>query len=115
MLCFHFLNCKFQTFTCFVVPEIKDAFQLYYVLKIFFLLQCNDDSFSLTTGFEVMSSQQQLGLTAPLGEIDHVKALSENLSSLLVSENYYDITLVVEGQKIPAHKVILASRSEYFR
>jgi BTB/POZ domain len=62
-----------------------------------------------------MSSQQQLGLSTPLGEVDHVRALSDNFASLLISENYHDITLLVEGQKIPAHKVILASRSEYFR
>jgi len=62
-----------------------------------------------------MSSQQQLGLVAPLGEVDHVRSLSENLSSLLLNDNYQDITLVIETQRIPAHKVILASRSEYFR
>lgn len=65
-----------------------------------------------------MSSQQQLGLVAPqgtLGEVDHVRFLSENLSSLLTSDSYQDITLIVECQRIPAHKIILASRSEYFR
>jgi len=62
-----------------------------------------------------MSSQQQLGLVAPLGEIDHIRSLSENLSSLLLNDNYQDITLVIENQRIPAHKIILAARSEYFR
>ena len=62
-----------------------------------------------------MSSQQQLGLVAPLGEVDHIRTLSENLSSLLLNDSYQDITLVVENQRIPAHKVILAARSEYFR
>lgn len=74
-----------------------------------------------------MSSQQQLGLVAPqglipcvtststLGEVDHVRFLSENLSTLLNSDSYQDITLIVECQRIPAHKIILASRSEYFR
>ncbi len=64
-----------------------------------------------------MSSQQQLGLVTPLGlgEVDHVRSLSDNLSSLLLSDNYQDITLIVENQRIPAHKIILASRSEYFR
>ncbi|XP_057371374.1 BTB/POZ domain-containing protein 9-like [Daphnia carinata] len=65
-----------------------------------------------------MSSQQQLGLVAPplgLGEVDHVRSLSDNLNTLLLSDNYQDITLIVENQRIPAHKIILASRSEYFR
>lgn len=65
-----------------------------------------------------MSSQQQLGLVGNilgLGEVDHVRSLSENFASLLASEHYHDITLLVESQRIPAHKVILASRSEYFR
>lgn len=64
-----------------------------------------------------MSSQQQLGLVAPigLGEVDHVRYLSDNLGALLLSENYQDITLIVENHRIPAHKILLASRSEYFR
>lgn len=62
-----------------------------------------------------MSSQQQLGLVGTLGLIDHIGSLSENFSSLLASENYHDITLVVESTRIPAHKVILAARSDYFR
>ncbi len=65
-----------------------------------------------------MSSQQQLGLVSlplGLGEVDHVRSLSDNFNALLLSDNYQDITLVVENQRIPAHKIILASRSEYFR
>lgn len=65
-----------------------------------------------------MSSQQQLGLVSPplgLGEVDHVRSLSDNFCALLSSDNYQDITLIVENQRIPAHKIILASRSEYFR
>jgi BTB/POZ domain-containing protein 9 len=65
-----------------------------------------------------MSSQQQLGLVSPplgLGEVDHVRSLLDNFNALLLSDNYHDITLVVENQRIPAHKIILASRSEYFR
>ncbi len=62
-----------------------------------------------------MSSQQQLGLAGSLGLVDHINSLSENFSSLLLSENYSDITLLVESLRIPAHKVVLAARSEYFR
>lgn len=41
--------------------------------------------------------------------------LSENIGQLCLSPEYSDVTLVVENQRIRAHKVILASRSEYFR
>lgn len=64
-----------------------------------------------------MSSQQQLGLVPSLGlgEIDHVRSLSDNLGALLLNDSYHDITLIIESHRIPAHKIILASRSEYFR
>lgn len=41
--------------------------------------------------------------------------LSENIGSLCLSAEYSDVTLVVEGVRIPAHKVILAASSDYFR
>ncbi|XP_060523915.1 BTB/POZ domain-containing protein 9 [Cylas formicarius] len=50
-----------------------------------------------------------------LGDIEHLAQFSENLSSLCLSHEYSDVTLVVEGQKLHAHKVILAARSDYFR
>lgn len=40
---------------------------------------------------------------------------SEQLAELCLSENYSDITFVVEQQLLPAHRIILAARSEYFR
>ena len=51
----------------------------------------------------------------PAGVIDHVSSLSDNLGELVENSEYSDITLVVEDRKFPAHKVILAARSEYFR
>lgn len=41
--------------------------------------------------------------------------LSEHIGSLCLSSEYSDVTLIVEGQRIPAHKVILAASSDYFR
>ena len=35
--------------------------------------------------------------------------------SLRSSDEYSDVTLVVEGQPFSAHRVILAARSDYFR
>ncbi|CRL03164.1 CLUMA_CG016151, isoform A [Clunio marinus] len=49
------------------------------------------------------------------GEIVLTDRLSDDLKNLYLSENYSDVTFVVENEKIPSHKVILAARSEYFR
>ncbi|XP_052263784.1 BTB/POZ domain-containing protein 9-like [Dreissena polymorpha] len=52
---------------------------------------------------------------APSGSIDHVTSLSSNLGDLIDNSEYSDITLIVEDRRFPAHRVILAARSEYFR
>lgn len=49
------------------------------------------------------------------GEIDHVELLSSQTSALYRSQEFTDVTFVVEGSKFFAHRVILAARSEYFR
>ncbi|XP_072390147.1 BTB/POZ domain-containing protein 9 isoform X1 [Diabrotica undecimpunctata] len=49
------------------------------------------------------------------GDIEHLSQLSENLAALCLNQEHSDVTLVVEGQKLNAHKVILAARSDYFR
>lgn len=50
-----------------------------------------------------------------VGTVDHKDVLSENIGSLYLREDYCDITLIVHKSRLPAHKVILAARSEYFR
>lgn len=37
------------------------------------------------------------------------------MANLCASSDYSDITFIVENQRLPAHRVILAARSEYFR
>lgn len=49
------------------------------------------------------------------GEIDHVELLSSQASALYRSQEFTDVTFVVEGSKFFAHRVMLAARSEYFR
>lgn len=49
------------------------------------------------------------------GEIDHVELLSSQTGALFRSQEFTDVTFVVEGSKFFAHRVILAARSEYFR
>lgn len=37
------------------------------------------------------------------------------MANLCSSSDYSDVTFIVENQRLPAHRVILAARSEYFR
>ena len=46
---------------------------------------------------------------------EEMQRLVTNISNLYLNEECSDVTLVVEGQKFPAHKVILAARSIYFK
>ncbi|GAB0091414.1 BTB/POZ domain-containing protein 9 [Sergentomyia squamirostris] len=50
-----------------------------------------------------------------MGEIELTNRFSENMSQLCMNRDYSDVTFVVDGVRLPAHKVILAARSEYFR
>ena len=60
-------------------------------------------------------SDHRLKTVAVLRDIEHVDQLSDNIGALFMQESYSDITLVVDNRRFPAHKVILAARSEYFR
>ncbi|XP_015781242.1 BTB/POZ domain-containing protein 9-like [Tetranychus urticae] len=61
------------------------------------------------------TSATSAATNVPVGEINHITCLADNLGHLYMNDEYSDIVLVVAGEKIPAHKVILASRSDYFR
>lgn len=39
------------------------------------------------------------------GDIEHLTQLSENFGALCLSHEYSDVTLIVEGQQLHAHKV----------
>lgn len=41
--------------------------------------------------------------------------LLKQVESLYMREDYSDVILIVKGERFPAHKVVLASRSSYFR
>lgn len=62
-----------------------------------------------------LQSKSSGNSSSKISEIDHQNQLSENFSELSMSMEYSDIVLVVQEQKLPAHKVVLAARSDYFR
>lgn len=49
------------------------------------------------------------------GHVDLTDLLSDQLASLALSTQYADIVFLVDDQRLPAHRVILAARSDYFR
>jgi len=49
------------------------------------------------------------------GEVDHTADYLKDTRGLFLDDLYADVTLRVEGLALPAHKVILTARSDYFR
>lgn len=49
------------------------------------------------------------------GEINHFLRLSQDLAALYLNQELSDVTFVVGGERFVSHRVILASRSDYFR
>ncbi|PAV91422.1 hypothetical protein WR25_06401 isoform C [Diploscapter pachys] len=58
----------------------------------------------------------EMGLDGEIvGEVEHVEELAADIGKLLMNKDYSDVTFIVDGEQFPAHRVILAARSEYFR
>ncbi|XP_050425985.1 BTB/POZ domain-containing protein 9-like [Adelges cooleyi] len=48
-------------------------------------------------------------------QIDHSYFMVSDQSNLRLNDGYTDVFLVVDGERLPAHRSVLASRSDYFR
>ncbi|XP_050435414.1 BTB/POZ domain-containing protein 9-like [Adelges cooleyi] len=48
-------------------------------------------------------------------QIDHTHYMVSDIGNLYLSDSFSDVVLVVDEARLPAHRVVLASRSEYFR
>ena len=62
-----------------------------------------------------MCDQDPNSVLPILSDVEHIDQLSDNIGALFLQDSYSDITLIVDGQRFVAHKVVLAARSEYFR
>ncbi|CAD7091304.1 unnamed protein product [Hermetia illucens] len=66
-----------------------------------------------------MSSQSHkmsgVGSKSRTGEIELTERFSDQMAKLCINDDYSDVTFIVENQRLPAHRVVLAARSEYFR
>ncbi|KAL3090836.1 hypothetical protein niasHS_007211 [Heterodera schachtii] len=49
------------------------------------------------------------------GEIQHTSQLVEQIASLHLNDEFSDFVLVVDNQRFPVHRVVLAARSSYFK
>uniref|UniRef100_A0A915PWL1 BTB/POZ domain-containing protein 9 n=1 Tax=Setaria digitata TaxID=48799 RepID=A0A915PWL1_9BILA len=65
--------------------------------------------------YQSSGSAINLSCCGTTGEIQHINYLAEHIGNLFISGDCSDITLKVEGRLVPAHRVILAARSQYFR
>ncbi|XP_065364039.1 BTB/POZ domain-containing protein 9 [Calliphora vicina] len=48
-------------------------------------------------------------------EIELTELFSAQMAQLCLNDDYSDVAFIVEDQRLPAHRVMLAGRSEYFR
>lgn len=63
-----------------------------------------------------MSSHQYIGngSNSRQGDIEHSTQLAEHLGSLCCNKDYSDITFIIEGKKLYAHKVWMSTPDLYF-
>lgn len=72
-------------------------------------LKLMHNSLQMSSSHQYLQNAASAGTAGPtsvrLGEIEHLPQLSENLSSLWLNPEYSDVVLIVEGQRLYAHKV----------
>ncbi|VDK71576.1 unnamed protein product [Litomosoides sigmodontis] len=98
------------------IDTVKDSFGLQYpisqiVLALMYHVYNKPDDANYVTCLTGLT----LPHTSGSGEVQHINYLAEHIGNLYITGECSDITLKVEGRLVPAHRVILAARSQYFR
>ncbi|XP_039153980.1 BTB/POZ domain-containing protein 9-like [Drosophila simulans] len=62
-----------------------------------------------------MSSLEHHKMSSGTDVVDLGKRFSADMARLCMNEQYADVEFIVEEERLPAHRVVLAARSEYFR
>ncbi|KAK4475380.1 hypothetical protein MN116_002441 [Schistosoma mekongi] len=64
------------------------------------------------SGFQIHTGERE---SPPVYEINHSTEIIPCISQLYRNEAFSDVTLIVQNTHFPAHRAILAARSDYFR
>ncbi|KAH8308584.1 hypothetical protein KR018_012416 [Drosophila ironensis] len=76
---------------------------------------CSGSGSGNAVGSASHSSGGKAGSSELTDEIDLGDRFSADMARLCMNDSYSDVEFLVEGQRLPAHRVVLAARSEYFR
>ncbi|KAI6237331.1 BTB/POZ domain-containing protein 9 [Aphelenchoides besseyi] len=68
-----------------------------------------------TSGFALFADESVVPSSSRVYEHNDAEVLTKQIGMLYLSSECSDVILIVENERIPAHRVILATRSEYFR
>ena len=103
------LSSQNQTFVLYYPPPpIYHVYMIMYSMWIFLIIISRmHTSLSTTSSLQTQSCSLQL--------TSHCCTVLKGLNNLRSKGLLFDVTLVVQSQEFQAHRVVLASCSEYFR